>query len=291
MTVGKLKRHKTWGWAGLYALGVTTLVLALFYYWFGVANRFIVFLYFHDMGAVVPDTSPFSAVTRSRYGAAGLVAGGLLLLLQTSLNWLLGRFIIGYRPPPWGRVWIIACWPLLAGIPIITMTLNTPTLPLDLALQTSAVTLLSVALALLPGRLAAAAPAELSLLALEGGAMAAVILGLSFLERVRWRVEEGLNWSIGVIGAGLLAALVLLLATTGLRLWRQMAGPKPITLFTAGLVVAYLLLPAIHYLVGTDGYYYITNRDNFFARNWLWQVSAWVAAGGLAWVVTWGRRE
>ena len=66
---------REWGTALLCAVPVSLLVLSLFYYWFAVADRFFIFLYYHDMGSVVPDTSPFSPVTSSRYWMAGLVAG------------------------------------------------------------------------------------------------------------------------------------------------------------------------------------------------------------------------
>ncbi|MCP4422626.1 MAG: hypothetical protein GY805_38945, partial [Chloroflexi bacterium] len=60
----------------LHALPVSGLILILFYYWFAIADRYIIFLYNHDMGPVVPDTSPFSRVTASRYWMAALVASG-----------------------------------------------------------------------------------------------------------------------------------------------------------------------------------------------------------------------
>ena len=79
------------------ALLVSLLVLACFYYWFGIADRYIIFLYYHEMGPMVPDTSPFSAVTSSRYWMAGLVAGGIILVVNTAVIALFGRLpsIIG----------------------------------------------------------------------------------------------------------------------------------------------------------------------------------------------------
>ena len=59
--------RREWALAVLHALPVTVLVLSLCYYWFAVADRYIIFLYYHDMGPLVPDTSPFSVVTSSRY--------------------------------------------------------------------------------------------------------------------------------------------------------------------------------------------------------------------------------
>ena len=98
-----------WRSAVLHALPVTALVLPLFYYWFAIADRYFVFLYYHDMGPRYPDTSPFSGVTSSRYWMAGLVAGGMVTVLYTTGCWLLGRLSASYRAPAWWRVWLGRC--------------------------------------------------------------------------------------------------------------------------------------------------------------------------------------
>ena len=54
-----------WLAATPFALAITFFQLSLFAYWFGAADRYRIFLYYHDMGPQVPDTSPFSAVTAS----------------------------------------------------------------------------------------------------------------------------------------------------------------------------------------------------------------------------------
>ena len=90
-----------WRTASLQALPVATLMLALFSYWFAVADRYAVFLYDHDMGPLYPDTSPFSRVTSSRYWMTGLVVGGMVMVAYAAANWLLGRVVSGYRPPAW----------------------------------------------------------------------------------------------------------------------------------------------------------------------------------------------
>jgi len=59
----------------LHALLIRGGVLALFYYWFVVANRYVIFLYMHL------DATPFDERTRSRYWMAGLVATGHRLFL------------------------------------------------------------------------------------------------------------------------------------------------------------------------------------------------------------------
>lgn len=117
-----------WRAAPLHALAVVAVMLALFSYWFALADRYTIFLYRHDMGPWVPDTSPFSRVTSSRYWMAGLVASGAVLVLYGAANWLLGRLRADYRPPVCRRVWALCAGPLLVGLPLITLTLNRPTL-------------------------------------------------------------------------------------------------------------------------------------------------------------------
>ena len=94
---------RPWRSALYHAVPIVALVAGLLYYWFAVANRHIVFLYYHDMGPVVPDTSPFSSATGSRYWMAGLVASGAVMMLHIVLNWLLGRLLGSYACPPWWR--------------------------------------------------------------------------------------------------------------------------------------------------------------------------------------------
>ena len=87
----------SWYAALIHALPIVAGVLALFYYWFAVADRHIIFLYYHDMGPLVPDTTPFSFVTASRYWVAGLVAAGGMLVLYAPLTWLWRRIDKRYR--------------------------------------------------------------------------------------------------------------------------------------------------------------------------------------------------
>ena len=96
---------RVWQQALWHALPVSALMLALYGYWFGIADRYRVFLYAHN-GA-----TPFDSVTGSRYWMAGLVAAGVVLVLYTGVNWLAGRAASWrgrrYALPDWRRVWIL----------------------------------------------------------------------------------------------------------------------------------------------------------------------------------------
>ena len=93
---------------------------------------------------------------------------------------------------------------------------------------------------------------------------------------------------MAVVGAGAVGSILLLLAMTAVYA-RRPPAPSAWQLAVAGLCVAYLFLPAVHYLGFTDGYSYITTADNFFAESWPRQVGAWVVAGGAVLAITWLR--
>ncbi len=78
-TSSNLTGWTAWRSALLHTLPVAALVLYLFYYWFAIADRYVIFLYWHYMGPHYPDTSPFSVVTSSHYWMAGLVASGTVM--------------------------------------------------------------------------------------------------------------------------------------------------------------------------------------------------------------------
>jgi hypothetical protein len=273
------------GWI-LHTLPVAALILSLFYYWFAVADRYTVFLYYHDMGPLVPDTSPFSRVTGSRYWMAGLVASGAVMVLYAAANWLLGRLSADYCPPSWWRVWALCAVPLLIGIPLITLTANEPTLPLANAAQITLVTLAGLALALLPGKMAARRPWNLVWLAADGWGLMLVMSTIISLERIqRWLERGGTRW-VRMTVVVFLAGVAWLLIVTGARVWRRTPVLRATEVFIAGLCVAYLLMPLLHHVMFTDGYYYISDSDNFFATNVALQIVTWLIAAAMVAGVT-----
>ncbi len=278
--------EKAWRGALLLALPTAVLLLALFGYWFGMADRYTVFLYYHDMGPVVPDTTPFSRATSSRYWMAGLVANGAVLLLNAAFIWLIGRLRPGYRPPVWWRVWLLAATPLLVGIPLITLTLNDPVLPWGLAMKVTAVTLIGLALALLPSRWVMERPLPLLFLAGDGLGLAMILLIMPGLERFpRWLAGGSYLWItmtliILAIGGGWLLFMTLL------YWWLQLPAPSAKVLCLAGAAMSYLIMPLVHHTLGTDGYFYISDSDNFFAMTAWMQGIIWLIAIIIVWALT-----
>jgi hypothetical protein len=260
--------------------------MALFYYWFGLADRYIVFLYNHDMGPRVSDTGPFSAVTSSRYWMAGLVAAGAAMALYITVNWLLGRLSTRYRSPGWWHIWALVAPILLVAIPLITMTTSQPTLPTRHAAQVTVALLMALALALSPGKMAANRPGELIWLAADGLGLMMILLVLPGIEDVSYWLSQGQTGYILMMVIGALGGLFWLLAVTVFRYWRRRPVPTLIELSLAGLAVSYLLVPLLHHLFFTDGYYYITNSANFFAGDLILQTLVWFAAAVTAVIIT-----
>jgi hypothetical protein len=277
-----VERRELWA-ALLHALPVILVVLSLFYYWFAIADRYFVFLYYHNRGQ---DSSPFSEITSSRYWMTGLVAGGLVMILYAAASWLLSCLKRDYQPPDWWSVWAVSAIPLLCGIPLITMTMNEPTLPFSNAAQVTLAALISLAFALMPGKIAAERLVALLVLALEGVAMAVVIQEVAMMDRFVWLLASGMLWYLAAVALGLVGAAALLLLSTRIRIWRNMTVPMPLTLFVAGLCIAYLLLPFVHYIGFTNGYYYISVQANFFSWSRPLQIVAWLVAAGVAIGVT-----
>jgi hypothetical protein len=280
-----------WGLAGAFAAPISLFVLAVFFYWFAIADRYRIFLYYHDMGRFVPDTSPFSAVTSSRYWMAGLVVSGAVMLFYVAANGVLGRVSARYRSPAGWRVWLLCALLLALGIPLLTMTVNRPLLPLFNAAQVTFATLIGLALVLFPGAMAAAKPRDLAWLALDGVALMFVLTGLVGLQYVgRW-LDAGAIWRVWMMMVVVAGGILGLLITTGLCVWRRFSIPSSAEVFAAGLCVAYLLMPLLHHLFFTDGYHYITDSDNFFARSFGLKILAWSMGAALAFGVTSLRRS
>ncbi|MCL5995361.1 MAG: hypothetical protein M1546_04810, partial [Chloroflexi bacterium] len=210
----------TWRLALGLAVPIALFVLAAFYYWFALADRYVIFLYGH-VAQGIPKTEPFDELTSSRYWMAGLVVAGAVLLLYTGLNVLLGRLGARrqhpYCPPPWWQVWLLCAVPLLVGIPAITMSVNMPTLPPALAAACTAATLLGLALALWPGAWAAQRPLDLLWLAVDGAGLVPMLLLLHAVELPGRGLSFSMSAAVGVAIGSLVTTIAWLGAMTGLR--------------------------------------------------------------------------
>jgi hypothetical protein len=276
------------------AVPISLFVLGLFCYWFGVADRYAIFLYGH-VAPGIPGAQPFDEMTSSRYWMSGLVASGVVMVVYTALNWALGRIAArcqrDYSPPVWWQVWVLCAIPLIVGIPAITMTVNSPTLPPGLAAACVVATVGGLAFALLPGSWAARRPLDLLWLACDGAGLMPALLLLRAIELPGRGLSVSGPVAILFAFGGTLAGVVWLGVMTGLRVWRQKSLPGASALFVAGVCQSYLLMPLVHYLLATPpAYHYITTASNFFAFSVGLQILTVVVAAGLAIGVTQLRR-
>lgn len=267
-----------------HAISVSLFEIGLFYYWFGIADRYAIFLYGH-YGA-----GPFDGPTLSRYRMTGLVASGAVLVLYGTANWfaarLAGVFYRRHIVPEWWRVWVLCIPPLGVALPLIMTTVNWPTMPLSVALASTAVALGSLPLALVPGRLAAEDLGELIWLTLAGLGLTPSLLLLRAVE-VADKMLPGRALSVALwstlAGAGWTLAVAWLHARRRGRYW------KMADLLVSALCLAYLIGPLAHYLLFTPpDYRYITVAANFFAQSPLIQLICFfvlaVLAGAAVWV-------
>ncbi len=270
-------------WAGL-PIGVS--VLGCTYYGFAVADRYAIFLYGHTAKGIT-DAQPFDAVTRSRYWMAGLVVAGLVMVGYVAALWLAGRIAAArgrrFAAPVWWRVWLVCAPLLLLGIPLITMTVNRPTLPAGLALACMLATLSGLVLALLPGEWAAQRPLDLAWLAADGAALMPVLLLVKAVELPGRGVTLPVTTAWTAALGGMAASIIGLGALTVLCVWRRRPLTEWWAILAAGLALSYLLLPLVHYFVaGPPGYRYITTASNFFASTPALQALVLAIAAALA---------
>lgn len=289
-----MRPHHVFRRALIEATLISLIILVLFYYWFAVADRYIVFLYGHSASGI-PFTQPFDALTSSRYWMAGLVAAGLVLVLYTAAHWVGGRLAARrdhtFATSDWWRVWALCVVPLAMGIPAITMTVNRPTLPFPLAAACVASTLAGLALALLPGRWAAQRPTDLVWLAVDGWGLIPILVLMRAIELPDrgLSVSPAVAWSLAI--GSVIGGVVWLVIISVLRQWGGYAIPGAAAVFLSGLTQSYVMMPLAHYLMaGPRGLRYISNSANFFATNpWL-QFVAIATVIGLALAATWFRR-
>lgn len=266
----------------------TVLILGLFYYWFAIANRYVIFLYGHTAGGIlVSSAQPFDEVTGSRYWMAGLVACAIGLVFYVPVCWLQGQ-VARWRQKPvvtsvWWQTWLLTALPIIIGIPAITMTVNRPTLPPTLAAACVVATLLGLVVLILAGNWAAHRPWDLLWLLIDGMGVMLVLLLLRVIELPSrgLSVSPTTVWIFAV--GGLLGGTIWLALMSLLRRWRQTMTPSAIALFMAGAGLSYLVLPLVHFIFFTPlEYRYISTASNFFAFNWGLQIVTFIVAFGLA---------
>jgi hypothetical protein len=280
-----LTRFKGWGVELLFAVPIVALVITLFYTWFAVRDRYLIFLYDHVMGPAF-DTTPFGWVTVGRYWMCGLVASGAVMVPYMAINFVLGRVVGAYRAPEWWRLWILCAIPLLIAVPVIVMTVNSPVLPPLNAAQVTTATLIGLAFAMMLGRVAAERPLRYILLMVDAVALACLLMSIRAAESYpRWHAggKTALIYrflAVLAIGVGLVVVMTVVYTW-----WRRACVPDVASWIVAGMSIHYLLLPLYHHLcwckddgswTDPDYFAYVPSTDNYFSRNVLFQIGVWV---------------
>jgi hypothetical protein len=286
---------KAWQVELLFAVPIVGFVIALFYTWFAVRDRYLIFLYHHVMGPGF-DTTPFGWVTVGRYWMSGLVASGAVMVPYLAINLVLGHVARTFRAPEWWRLWIVCTVPLLIAIPAIVMTVNDPVLPLLNAAQVITVTLMGLAFAVMLGRVAAERPATYVLLMIDGLALACLLMSLRAAESYPHWLHRGNRAAVYRFLAVMAVGIGLLIVMTAVYYgWRRARVPNSGSLLVAGLSIHHLFLPLYHHLcwckdygswTDPDYFAYIPAAGNYFSRNSLFQIGVWVAVALVALGVT-----
>src|SRR5690606_17385222 len=106
----------------------------------------------------------------------------------------------------------------------------------------------------------------------------------------RW-LANGALWYVQRLVVALVPGVAWLPVMSAVRVWRRTTIPGAAASYASALCIAYLLMPPVHHTLVTDGYYYISDSDNFSARSGLLQAATWAAAALLALAITRLRRH
>ena len=261
-----------WQRALPFSVLISAVILSFYFYWFVIANRYLIFLYTH-LGA-----GPFDGLTNGRYWMAGFVATGFIMVGYTIFNWYLAR-IAGlryrtYHPPVWWHVWLLCLLPNTIGIFVITMPLGRPPLTFNLMFALGLTTAIGLAFALQPSQLVVKRPFELVWLAVASvGLMPALLLlrAVELPSRGLANTEYALILGVATPIMGFAWVVVVSWAHTKFTTHNW----KVFELLIAGFCFCYLLLPIVHHIFFTPpNGRYITTSGNFFAEGWLIQLAA-----------------
>jgi hypothetical protein len=258
---------------------ISVVVLALYYTWFVVLDRELIFLYGHL------NATPFDASTSSRYWMTGLVAGGVILLVFTLLNLIIKKFDSNFQIPDWSKIWKKSSLIFSLPVLLILTVLGEPKITFILSVRILLVLTTALALALY---------AASYLLNNLRGSIWAFLDGLGIMPLLIFipsLIDYGIRKSLPVLL--FVAPLVIILSGLGWSLfvtflYKRFKQPftSPINILLSGLVTSYLLLPLLHYVSSRPGYVrYISNSANFFSNDIRFQAITFIIVMIVPWTV------
>jgi len=258
---------------------ISAVVLILYSLWFIFLDRRFVFLYGHL------HSTPFDFRTVSRYWMTGLVASGVVFIAYTIVNLIVKKTRHHYQLPNWKAVWKYACLILVLPLFIILTFVGKPPIPVLLFLWILVSLFAGLRLALYASDFVVTNFRKSIWAFLDGLAL------MPILQLIPLCIDYGLRKSLPSV---LVIAPVALILTGLFWFWimslfyKRFKQPytSQINIFLSGLTASYLLLPLLHYLNSRPGYIrYISDSTNFFAKAMWLQVTTFLVATGVIWLV------
>jgi hypothetical protein len=257
---------------------ISAAVIAVYHYWFAIADRNYLFLYEHF------GWGPFHHITSGRYWMTGLILSSFITLFYIIYNFtIIPKNLIpgkNYQLPLWIHVWLVSQPALIAGIPLIVMNFNTPVIPAGITIICVLVMSVGLALGLYMSDIFLHDVKKFFVLCIDGILLVPPLTLILALELPAKGVLNMTDAIAIVIALGsVIISFIGLLITAYIFKRNKITPGKSYEILFAGLFIAYLLMPMAHFLFATSqGRPYITSSDNFFPDNNLLKIFTWLTA-------------
>lgn len=261
----------------LWSLIISIFLIALYYFWYIIADRNILFLYWH-MGY-----GPFGAFTIGRYLMSGLVASGFVFWGYLLLFYTIKKLYKTNKLPQWQTVWeyiiVISAIPLF----IIIHIMGNPPLPLLLSLGVLVFLYAGIGIVLWSShKIHANFKKSIWTMLQSITILPLFVLPLYITYYLKKNPENIAGLIIPVVYFFIGSLLFSLIINVLLRRFKKTSGTAQDIFFFA-MLFFYILLPLFHYIfLGPTLFSYITDSGNFFAHNLFIQaiglLSAYVVA-------------
>ncbi len=244
------------------ALSITVFLLLLYYFWYMIADREILFLYWH-LGY-----EPFSEQTIGRYFMSGLVASGFLFWGYTIIQCMVKKRYAKYKLPQWSTVWEYTIY--ISAIPlfIILNILGNPPIPLMISIGVLGFLYIGVGIVLWSSdTILKNVKKSMRTITQSITIVPLFILPLYLTYHLKKNPGNIFNITLPTV-LFFIGSLLFSLAIQYIlkRLKKQTGTPNEIFFFA--LLLFYIFLPLVHYIfMGPTLFSYITDSSNFFSNN------------------------
>jgi hypothetical protein len=260
------------------AIILSAVMTAVYYYWFAVADRNYLFLYKHY------GWGPFHPMTTGRYWMTGLVLSSFITLLYTIINLFNCQNAmvddINYSRSSWKHVWLLCMPVVIVVIPLIVMNVNSPVMPLSIAIACVIAASAGLAIGLHTAGIFLSDVKKFFVISIDGFALVPpLILMLSLELPAKGVLNMSYQTAIGIALVSIAVSFLGLFLISCIFKWRRITPGKGYEIFISGLFFSYLVLPMVHFLFATPpGRPYITTSDNFFPDSFHLKILTWLTA-------------